>query len=138
MRAGEPETGLPLGSWAATYLPLAPSAGAAPATDDPAEVLQRLRGCTGLLEIAPESDLLWHAMRAVGRDPRFAPVIDWLAIDQRTLARMAGGSLVLFAATMEFCALHALTRSHLVRLIPADRGDRALPIPHFWQAIAAV
>jgi hypothetical protein len=138
MTDSEAEIALTLGYWAATYLPLAPAAGAAPATDDPADVLQRLRFCPGLLEIAPESDLLWHAMRAVGRDPRFAPVIDWLAIDQRTLPRMAGASLVLFAATMDFCALHAVTGSHWIRLIPADRVDRALLIRHFWQAIAAV
>ena len=138
MTASEAEIGLALGYWAATYLPLAPSGGAAPVTDDPAAVLLRLRDCPGLLEIEPETDLLWHAIRAVGRDPRFAPVIDWLAIDETTLARMAGASLVLLAATMDFCAVHAVTGSHWIRLIPADRVDRALLIRHFWQAIAAV
>jgi hypothetical protein len=132
------EIGLALGYWAGTYLPLAPSQGGAPVTDDPAAVLLRLRGFAGLLEIEPETDLLWHAMRAVGRDPRFAPVIDWLAIDEGTLARMAGASLVLLAATMDFCAVHAVTGSHWIRLIPPDRVPRALLIRHFWQAIAAV
>jgi hypothetical protein len=98
----------------------------------------RLRDCAGLLEIRPETDLLWHAIRAVGRDARFAPVIDWLAVDETTLARMAGASLVLFAGTMDFCALHAVTGSHWIRLIPTDRVDRALLVRHFWQAIAAV
>ena len=138
MTGNEAEIGLALGYWATTYLALAPSGGAAPVTDDPAAVLARLAGQADLREIRPESDLLWHAMRAVGRDPRFAPVIDWLAIDDRTLARMAGASLVLFAQTMDFCALHAVTGSHWIRLIPADRVERALLIRYFWQAIAAV
>src|SRR5438477_282795 len=42
------------------------------------------------------------------------------------------------ATGIGFCALHAVTGSHWIRLIPADRVDRALLIRHFWQAIAAV
>ena len=129
------EVAVGLAYWATTFLPLAPSTGAASVTNEPAQVLTLLSSRRELLEVRPECDLLWHAMRDVGRHPGFAPVVDWLAIDGTTLRRCAGASLALFAATGDFCALHALTGTHWLRLLPDN--DPTL-LRHFWQGVAAV
>lgn len=117
---------------------MAPATGAAPVTAEPAEVLARLTRRPELLVVRPECDVLWHAMRDVGRHPSFAPVVDWLAVDAATLPRCAGAALVLFAAAGEFCSLHALTGAHWVRLLPADDADRPCLLRYFWQGVAAV
>ncbi len=127
-----------LAYWATTFLPLAPATGTAPVTAEPAEVLARLTLRPELLLVQPEHDLLWHAMRDVGRHPSFAPVVDWLAVGDATLPRCAGAALALFAAARDFCSLHALTGAHWVRLLPADTADRPRLLRYFWQGVAAV
>ncbi len=129
-----------LGYWSATYLPLGEGVGGPPVTADPVEVLLRVGAEPALAVVTVEVDLLWHFMRNTAARPEFAPVYDWLEMRPDTLDRIAGASLLVFANTMEFCALHAVTGAHWVRLIlpllgPADQ-ERA--IRHFWQAIAAV
>ena len=44
MTGSDEETGVALGYWAATYLPLGASQGRAPTTDDPAKVLAFMYG----------------------------------------------------------------------------------------------
>ena len=138
MRQDPDEVGVALGYWAATYLAMPPATGAAAETDDPAAVLARVAALPELREIVPETDLLWHNIRAVGQAPAFAPVVDWLRIDGSSLARIASASLVLFAATMDFAALHALTGAHWVRLVAPLASDPAALLRHFWQVIAAL
>jgi hypothetical protein len=132
------ETGVALGYWAATYLPLGPSRGAKPSTDDPAKVLAFMYGPEAFRHVEPERDLLWHFMRAVSEKPEFAPVVDMLAIGPETHDRAARLSLALYAATLDFCALHALTGMHWLRLIAPRTPDTAAPLRYFWQAIAAL
>lgn len=132
------ETGVALGYWAATYLTLDRESGAAGVTADPAEVLVRVAGIAGLAEAAPESDLVWHHMRAVARAPGFAGVADWLIIRDDTLDRMAAASLVLFAETMSFEALHAVTGCHWLRKLSPVLPDLSPLLRHFWLGIAAL
>ena len=136
----EAEMAEALGYWSACHLPLGEGVGAAPLTAEPAEVLFRVGAEPALRDIHPESDLLWHFMRAVAAAPAFAPVHDWLAIGPDTLDRIARDSLLVFAATMEFCALHAVTGAHWLRLVLPHLApaDQARAIRHFWQAIASV
>ena len=130
------EVGTALGYWAACFLPLPPATGAQPDTDDPALVLRRVAAIPGLNAL-PSCELLWHGIRAVGANPGFAPVVDWLRIGHDTRARVAATALALYAATMEFAALHAVTGSHWVRLVAMVCPDPAL-LRHFWQAVAAL
>jgi hypothetical protein len=132
--------GTAIGYWAATYLPMPPATGATPITDDPGEVLARACALSGLHQLVPETDLLWHSIREAGTTPDFAPVVDWLAIGPDTGRRIAATSLALFAATMDFSSLHALTGSHWIRLIAPhlDEADRAPLQRHFWQIIASL
>jgi Questin oxidase-like len=132
------EIALALAYWATTFLPLAPAMGAAPVTVEPGQVLTLLTERRDLLDVHPECDLLWHAMRAVGRHPSFAPVVDWLTIDATTLERCAGAALALFASTGDFCALHALTGAHWIRLLPAEAANRTTLLRYFWQGVASV
>ncbi|HLY00230.1 MAG TPA: questin oxidase family protein [Roseiarcus sp.] len=132
------ETGVALGYWAATYLPLGPSRGAKSSTGDPAEVLAFMHGPETFRHVEPERDLLWHFMRAVAEKPEFAPVVDMLAIGPETHDRAARLSLALYAGTLDFCALHALTGMHWLRLIAPRTPDPAAPLRYFWQAIAAL
>jgi hypothetical protein len=129
-----------LGYWAATYLPLGEGVGAPPITEEPLEVLVRIAGIPRLAALTFEDGLLWHAMRDTAALPEFAPVHDWLAIGPDTLRRIARDALLVMAATMEFCALHALTGTHWLRLLlpVLDPPDQQRAIRYYWQAIASV
>jgi len=132
------ETAVSLGYWAATYLPLGASQGLATSTDDPAEVLATMYGPEAFRHVEPERDLLWHFMRAVASKPEFAPVVDMLAIGPDTHDRVARLSLALYAGSLDFCALHAVTGTHWLRLMAPRTPDRAAGLRYFWQAIAAL
>lgn len=136
----EAEVAEALGYWSACYLPLGEGIGAPAVTAEPAEVLGRVAALPGLREVKPESDLLWHFMRAAAAAPAFAPVHDWLEVRPDTLDRIARDSLLVFAGTMEFCALHAVTGAHWMRLVLPHLApaDQARAIRQFWQAIASV
>jgi hypothetical protein len=138
MTDSDEETGVALGYWAATYLSLGASQGLAPSTDDPGEVLAFMSGPASFRHVEPERDLLWHFMRAVSEKSEFAPVVDRLAVGPGTHDRVARCSLALYAATLDFCALHAVTGTHWLRLITPRTPDAATPLRYFWQAIASL
>jgi len=132
------EAGVALGYWAACHLPLPGPSGQAPDTDDPGSVLAGVATIEGVRDYQTETDLLWQNIRAVAALPGFRPVVDRLKFGPDTPRRMAATSLALFAATMDFAALHALTGLHWVRLL-AGSLDEAEPLYRaFWQAIAAL
>jgi hypothetical protein len=138
MTDSDEETGVALGCWAATYLSLGDPKGAKPSTHDPAQVLAFMLGPEAFRHVDPERDLLWHFMRAVAQKPEFAPVVDMLAIGPETHDRVARCSLALYAATLDFCALHAVTGIHWLRMMAPRTPERATPLRYFWQAIAAL
>jgi Questin oxidase-like len=138
MTDSDEETGVALAYWAATYLSLGSSRGLTPSTDDPAEVLAFMNGPETFRHVEPERDLLWHFMRAVSEKAEFAPVVDRLAIGPETHDRIARCSISLYAATFDFCALHAVTGTHWLRLIAPRTPDAATPLRYFWQAIASL
>jgi len=132
------ETGVALGYWAATYLPLGSPSGRRPTTDNPAQVLAYMYGPETFRHVETERDLLWHFMRAVAEKPEFAPVIDMLAIGPDTHDKVARVSLALYAATGDFAALHAVTGTHWLRMMWPRAPDPATPLRYFWQAIASL
>ena len=138
LRNDAAEIGAALGYWAATYLELGRATGAPPITDDPGEVLVRLQAMPGLRQVETERDLLWHFMRAVAAKPEFGGLVDWLRIGPDSQRRVAAASLALYAATMDFCALHAVTGAHWIRLITPVTPDPDLALRYFWQAIASL
>lgn len=136
LRTDPAEVGAALGYWACCYLPLPPATGAAPETDDPGVVLARVAALPGLRAL-PVHDHLWHAIRAAAADPGFAGVVDWLRIDEGTPQRVAATALAVYAATMDFAALHAITGAHWVRVVSAVCPEPLL-LRSFWQAVAAL
>jgi hypothetical protein len=127
-----------LGYWSATFLPLGAATGGDPVTDDPAEVLLRMRPVAAYRHVETERDLLWHFMRAMAAKPEFRPLVDWLRIGPDTFARVRAASLALYAATMDFCALHALTGCHWQRLMRPVNPAPDLTLRYFWQVIASL
>ena len=139
MRNDPAEVGAALGYWSAMYLSLGRATGAAPVTDDPAEVLAPPAAGGAFRHVESRRDLLWHFMRAVAAKPEFKPVVDWLAHRPgQPLRRVAAASLALYAGTMDFCALHALTGTHWLRLIAPVLPDPERALRQFWQAIASL
>jgi hypothetical protein len=61
-----------------------------------------------------------------------------LAIGPETHDQIARCSLALYAATLDFCALHAVTGTHWLRLIAPRTPGTATPSRYFWQAIASL
>ena len=113
------------------------SSGAAPITADPAEVLARVAKIDALHRL-PLHELLWQNMREVGGEPAFAGVVDWLAITPDTPRRLAAAALALFAATMDFCALHAVTGMHWLRIVMPYCSTPDVMMRHFWLCVAAL
>ncbi|MCB8882134.1 questin oxidase family protein [Acidisoma cellulosilytica] len=138
MEQDEPEIGVALGYWAAAFLILDKDTATEGVTDDPVNMLVRAAALPGLAEAEPESDLVWHHMRAAARMPGFAGVADWLIMREDMLDRMAAGALALYAETMSFEALHALTGCHWLRQLCPLAPDMAPLLRHFWVGIAAL
>jgi hypothetical protein len=138
MRNDPAEVGAALGYWSAVYIELCLTTGASPVTDDPGEVLLRMKPVESYRHVEPELDLLWHFMREMAKTPEFEGVVDQLRIGPDSLKRVAEASLALYAGTMDFCALHALTGSHWLRILWPVLPDPDLALRYFWQAIAAL
>lgn len=137
LRADAREVGISLAYWSACWLTMPRATGAAPLTRDPAEILARVSRIAPLRDL-PTHELLWQNMTEVGKVPAFAPVVDWLEVDDQTTARLAGASIALFAATQDFCALHAVTGVHWLRLVLPHCPTPETLQRHFWQGIAAL
>lgn len=137
IRGSESEIAISLAYWAATYLAMPLKTGDAPKTKDPAEVLRRVYGLAEM-HVLPLHELLWQNMDESGRCAAFAPVVDWLEIDAQSLSRMAETAIALFAATMDFSALHAVTGLHWMRLVLPYCANGDVMQSHFWQCIAAL
>ncbi|MFZ0205384.1 MAG: questin oxidase family protein [Roseiarcus sp.] len=138
LREDSAEIAIALGYWAATYLELGVAGGNAPVTDDPAEVLLRMRPVESFRGVETDLDLLWHFMRAMAAKPEFRPIVDSLAIGPGTAARMREASLALYAGTMDFCALHAVTGCHWLRMLRPATPAPEMALRYFWQSIAAL
>ncbi|HBF28049.1 MAG TPA: hypothetical protein DDW73_00210 [Rhizobium sp.] len=139
LRQNEQDIGIALAYWAATYLPLPPSRGAKPVTDDPAQVLALTAAIAPLHDVQLH-ELLWQNIRDSTALLEFAPVVDWLDIGPDTMERMADVAIRLFAATQHFAALHVVTGLHWIRLIApyCDETVLNMMLRVFWQAIAAL
>jgi len=138
IRGDDAEIGTALGYWAATYLPLRDEPAGPPVTDDPLDLALHMRAQPEFRNVSFDAHLLWHWIREIGNRDAFAPVIGRLAMKPDTLDRVGGVSAALYASTMSFEALHAVTGSHWVRMVAAHMADPAPLVRHFWQAILAV
>ncbi|MEJ0068749.1 MAG: questin oxidase family protein [Pseudomonadota bacterium] len=140
VRTDDVEIAEGLGYWAATYLRLGRSPGAAAISRRPADLLTRMRDDATFRAMDHFGISLWRRIEALGLEPHFAPVIDWLAVDDAALARLARDSLALYIHSNNTPALHAVTSCQALReLLPLmGRADQHKAVRHLWQAIAAL
>jgi hypothetical protein len=140
VRADDVEIAEGLGYWAATFLQLGRSPGAAAISRRPAELLARMRGDPVFRAMDHFGISLWRRIEALGLEPHFAPVIDWLAVDDGSLERLAHDSLGLYIHSNDMRALHAVTSCQALRELTGllSRADQHKAVRHLWQAIAAL
>jgi hypothetical protein len=138
LRNDADEIATALGYWAATWLPLRDEPNGPPDTDEPLALALEMQTIPAFHHVEVETDLLWHWMRAVGNKQEFAPLIGRLRIGPDILERVTRASLALYASTMTFEGLHAMTGSYWVRVISPHVDDPGSLVRYFWQAILAV
>jgi Questin oxidase-like len=130
------EMAIALSYWASRFLPL-PSAPASSLSSDPEELLARLAEDDSFSH-RPDPDALIDAeLQRAASAPGFAPVIGWLTIDDETPRRLARAALRVYAATMDFTALHMVTGTQAARIVLPCCPDREAALRWFWQALAA-
>lgn len=146
------EVGTALGYWAACHLPLPsplrlnkaspkskrPTPKPPISTEDPADILAKVTTIDGIRDYQTDTDLLWHHIRAVGALPGFAPLIGQLCFTRSTPQHMAAIALGLYAVTLDFAALHAVTSLHWARLVSPYLDDPEPLYRALWQVIAAL
>jgi hypothetical protein len=138
LRNDDAEIATALGYWAATWLPLRDEPSGPPDTDEPLALAVAMQSIPAFRQVEVETDLLWHWMRAVGGKDEFAPLIGRLRIGSDLLDRITQASLAIYASTLSFEGLHALTGSYWVRVISPHVDDPCQLARYFWQAILAV
>ena len=123
-----------LAYWACRYLAL-PQAGERGREDDPAAVIDALRGA-----MAPwqsDAGLIVDRMREAATHAAFAPHVARLRVGDATLLALARLALERYADGGDFTVLHMATASHALRVL-LPFVDEPLPaLRHFWVACAA-
>ena len=139
LRDDDAEVGIALGYWAATYLalPLPPDGGRS-GRREPLELLLAMQPVEAFLHVEPGSHLLWKYIEAMGRVPEFHALLGQVRADAGLLENMRGASLALYAATMSFEALHALTGCHWLRLVSPHVDEPAVLAARFWEVVMSL
>ncbi|HUR27743.1 MAG TPA: questin oxidase family protein [Planctomycetota bacterium] len=100
-------------------------------------LLERIRSDDVLANASISGNSISARMQQVSMLRGFAEVASALAVDERTLDRLAREMLALFASTGNFTALHAVTATHALRVLLPYAKDRESLLRHHWQALAA-
>jgi hypothetical protein len=125
-----------LGYWAIAYLPL----GQLPAPGretEPLAALEAIRKSPSLVGKRLSGDLIFGKMKAAAALPAFPAAAALLKPEARTLERIAGAVVRLYAATGDFTALHAVTATHAFRQLLPFVQQPADGVRYLWQALAA-
>lgn len=131
------EVGTALGYWACTYLPISLTDGM-PKTQNPIEIISGIPDLPGVREYTVEIDLLWKNIAAVSKLPGFSNLVGRLEMGPDVPRDMAAAALALYAQTMDFSALHAVTGLHWLRLTRPHLDDPDALYPIFWAIIASL
>ncbi|HEY0120807.1 MAG TPA: questin oxidase family protein [Rhizobium sp.] len=139
LRKDDTELAAALGYWAATYLAYegVPGDRVADVTD-PVAYLISMREEPTLHNVEAPTYLLWKWIEAMGKIPAFQHRIGRIAALPDTLDRIRPGALALYAGTMSFEALHAVTGCHWLRLISPCLDEPQRLAVHFWEVVFAL
>lgn len=139
LRRDETEIGIALGYWAATYLAFPPpSDPGLPTVLDPVELMLSMRSEPSFRDITVSSTLLWKWIESMGQIPAFQQRLGRLSPTNDLLIRIRQASLALYAGTMSFEALHALTGSHWLRLVGPHLDEPQILAVHFWEVVLSL
>lgn len=135
-RRDEAEIGIALGYWAATYLAFPVRTGTAKA--GPVELVLEMHGNPDFANITVSSTLLWKWIEHMGTLPQFQKLLSRMDPEQTNLESLRQASLALYAGTMTFEALHAVTGCHWLRLVwPFVDAPGALA-SYWWENVLAL
>lgn len=138
LRRDDTEIGIALGYWAATYLafPRPDSVGAP--TNSAAELVLAMPAEPSFRGITVESTLLWKWIEHMGSVPAFRGLVGRLQPADDLLDQVRSASLAVYAATMTFEALHAVTGSHWLRLVSPHLDQPQALVAHWWEVVMAL
>ncbi len=119
-----------LAYWACRWLRLGPLPPAPGRESDPERLLRRLQAGQS------SQGLIVDRMRTAAGSAALHAQVARLAIDERTLERLARASAKAYAGSGNFTALHLLTACHAMRLLQIFIDDKATALRWFWQAWA--
>ncbi|OLP61730.1 hypothetical protein BJF93_08435 [Xaviernesmea oryzae] len=139
LRADDKEVAAALGYWAATYLRYEDVAqDRLPDTADPLALLIGMREEPSLQAVDAPTHLLWKWIEAMGQIPAFQDRLGRLQAAPDLLDRMRPAALALYAGTMSFEALHAVTGCHWLRLVSPVIDAPEQLARHFWEVVLAL
>lgn len=139
LRNDDAEVAAALGYWAATYLAYdaIPKDRIAHVTD-PVAHLAAMASIPVLQNIEGPTHLLWKWIEAMGTVPAFQDCLGQIVARADSLDQMRRGALALYAATMSFEALHAVTGCHWLRLVSPHLDEPQQLAVHFWEVVLAL
>ncbi|QWW71456.1 questin oxidase family protein [Rhizobium sp. WYJ-E13] len=139
LRNDDAEVAAALGYWAATYLAYKGiPAERMPDTTDPLACLIDMRADPALRNLDAPTHLLWKWIEAMGKLSAFRDRLGRLVAGPDFLDRIRPASLALYAGTMSFEALHAVTGCHWLRLVSPHIGEPQRLALHFWEVVMAL
>ena len=139
LRADDKEIAAALGYWAATFLSyedVPPSRVAD--VDDPLAHLLAMRDEPSFYGVEAPTHLLWKWIEAMGRMPSFQDRLGRLRAGPDFLDRARPAALALYAGTMSFEALHAVTGCHWLRIVSPFIDAPQTLARHFWEVVMAL
>ncbi|WP_081176128.1 questin oxidase family protein [Rhizobium rhizosphaerae] len=139
LRADDREIAAALGYWAATYLCYedVPASRIAD-LDDPLAHLLSMRDEPSFYGVEAPTHLLWKWIEAMGHMQEFRDRLGRMRVGPDFLDRIRPAALALYAGTMSFEALHAVTGCHWLRLVsPVIDAPQTLA-RHFWEVVMAL
>ncbi|WP_337270927.1 questin oxidase family protein [Oryzifoliimicrobium ureilyticus] len=139
LRSDDTEVAASLGYWAATYLAYeGVPADRERAVTDPLEYLVDMRSEPSLYGLNAPTHLLWKWIEAMGKVPEFHQRLGRMAAGPDFLDLIRPAALSLYAGTMSFEALHAVTGCHWLRLVSPYVDEPQYLVMHFWEVVFAL
>jgi hypothetical protein len=139
LRADDTEIAASLGYWAATYLAYEGiPADRVPTVTDPLAHLVAMRDEPSLHGVEAPTHLLWKWIEAMGTLQAFQDRLGRMVAGRDFLDRIRPAALSLYAGTMTFEALHAVTGCHWLRLVSPHVDEPQHLAMHFWEVVLAL
>lgn len=135
-RRDEAEIGIALGYWAATYLAFPKRSGSTPA--EPVELVLAMQAEPAFRGVTVPSTLLWKWLEHFGTLPEFQALLGRLQPKPGMLGGLREASLALYAQSMSFEALHAVTGCHWLRLVAPFVDDPETLACYWWENVLAL